>query len=98
MYAMKVVGSSVFRTMSSPHNRKNVTIDQLTHYETRASPSLDNVLSFIGSQQELFSTLTKVGLGIFKHSSLLVRILGDPLVVIVTFVVPICVVTTSSSE
>jgi hypothetical protein len=32
MYAMKAIASSVFHTMMFPHNGKNATIDQLTHY------------------------------------------------------------------
>jgi hypothetical protein len=42
MYAMKVVASSVFRTMMFPHNGNIVTIDQVSHYEPNPYANLNN--------------------------------------------------------
>jgi len=44
MYAIKFFTSYVFRTMMFPHNRKIITIEQLTHYELNHSTSIDNIL------------------------------------------------------
>lgn len=47
MYAMKVVASFVFHVMMFPPEGKVVTIDHLTHHETRRSSNLNNVLPSI---------------------------------------------------
>lgn len=47
MYAMKVVTSSMFLTMMLPHEKKVITIDQLTYHEPNSKGNLDNVLSTI---------------------------------------------------
>jgi hypothetical protein len=47
MYALKVFVSSVFQTMLFPHNGKNITIDQVSHYEPNPSSNIDNILPFI---------------------------------------------------
>jgi hypothetical protein len=70
MYAMKEVASSVFRTMMFPHNRKIVTIDQVSHYEPNPSANLDNILPLIHTNQDEYP-LVEMGLGIFKDPSLL---------------------------
>jgi hypothetical protein len=70
MYAMKAVASSVFRTIMFPHNGKIVTIDQVTHYEPNPSTSLDNILPFIHTNQDIYP-LVEMGPGIFKDPSLL---------------------------
>jgi hypothetical protein len=70
MYAMKAVVSSVFRTIMFPHNGKIVTIDQVTHYEPNPSTSLDNILPFIHTNQDVYP-LVEMGPGIFKDPSLL---------------------------
>jgi hypothetical protein len=43
MYAMKALASSVFRTMMFPHNRKIITINQVSHYEPNPSSNIDNI-------------------------------------------------------
>jgi hypothetical protein len=75
MYAMKVVASSVFRTIMFPHNGKIVTIDQVTHYEPNPSASLDNILPLIHND---VYPLTEMGPGIFKDPSLLGTYHGAP--------------------
>lgn len=47
MYAMKVVASSVLRTMMFPHQRKVVTVDQLTHYEPLPNENPENVITTV---------------------------------------------------
>jgi hypothetical protein len=77
MYAMKAVASSVFRTIMFPHNGKIVTIDQVTHYEPNPSTSLDNILPFIHTNQDVYP-LVEMGPGIFKDPSLLGTYHGAP--------------------
>ena len=47
MYAMKVVAYSVLRTMMFPHQRKVVTVDQLTHYEPLPNENPENVITTV---------------------------------------------------
>jgi hypothetical protein len=54
MYAMKVVASSVFRTIMFPHNGKIVTIDQVSHYEPNPSANLDNILPLIHTNKDAY--------------------------------------------
>jgi hypothetical protein len=77
MYTMKAVASSVFRTIMFPHNGKIVTIDQVTHYEPNPSTSLDNILPFIHTNQDIYP-LVEMGPGIFKDPSLLGTYHGAP--------------------
>jgi hypothetical protein len=77
MYAMKAVASSVFWTIMFPHNGKIVTIDQVTHYEPNPSTSLDNILPFIHTNQDVYP-LVEMGPGIFKDPSLLGTYHGAP--------------------
>lgn len=44
MYVMKVVSSSVFRTMMFALEGKVVTIDQLTYHDSHPSTNLQNIL------------------------------------------------------
>jgi hypothetical protein len=77
MYAMKVVASSVFRTIMFPHNGKIVTIDQVSHYEPNPSANLDNILPLIHSNKDAYP-LVEMGPGIFKDPSLLGTYHGAP--------------------
>jgi hypothetical protein len=77
MYAMKAVASSVIRTIMFPHNRKIVTIDQVTHYEPNPSASLDNILPLIHANYEVYP-LIEMGPGIFKDPSLFGTYHGAP--------------------
>jgi hypothetical protein len=77
MYSMKAVASSVFRTIMFPHNRKTVTIDQVSHYEPNPSSNLDNILPLIHSNKDVYP-LVKTGPGIFKDPSLLGTYHGAP--------------------
>jgi hypothetical protein len=77
MYAMKAVASSIFRTIMFPHNGKIVTIDQVTHYEPNPSASLDNILPFIHTNQDVYP-LVEMGPGIFKDPFLLGTYHGAP--------------------
>jgi hypothetical protein len=65
-----VVGSSVFRSMMFLHNRKIVTIDQITHYEPNHSTNIDNILPLVCTSFDAYS-LIDMGPRIFKHPSLL---------------------------
>jgi hypothetical protein len=77
MYAMKVVASSIFRTMMFPHNRKIVTIDQVSHYKPNPSANIDNILHLIHTSHDAYP-LIKMGPGIFKDPSLLGTYHGAP--------------------
>ena len=77
MYAMKVVASSVFRTIMFPHNGKIVTIDQVSHYEPNPSANLDNILPLIHTNQDVYP-LVEMGPVIFKDPSLLGTYHGAP--------------------
>jgi hypothetical protein len=77
MYAMKVVASSVFSTIMFPHNKKIVTIDQVSHYEPNPSANIDNILPLIHTNKEAY-LLIKMGLGIFKDPALLGTYHGAP--------------------
>jgi hypothetical protein len=77
MYAMKGVASSVFRKIMFPHNGKIVTVDQVTHYEPNPSTNLDNILSLIHSNKDVYP-LIEMGPGIFKDPSLLGTYHGAP--------------------
>jgi hypothetical protein len=77
MYTMKAVTSSVFHTLISSHNGKIVTMDQLTHYKSRSSLDLDNILPLIGSHSEV-SPVVEISLGIFQDPSLLGIYHGEP--------------------
>jgi hypothetical protein len=70
MYAMKVVASSVFRTIMFPHNMKIITIDRVSHYEPNPSANIDNILPLIHTHPETYP-LIEMGPGIFKDPSLL---------------------------
>jgi hypothetical protein len=77
MYAMKAVASSVCRTIMFPHNRKIVTIDQVSHYKPNPSANLDNILPLIHTNQDIYP-LIEMGPGIFKDPSLLGTYHGAP--------------------
>jgi hypothetical protein len=77
MYAMKAVASSVFRTIMFPHNKKIVTIDQVSHYEPNPSANLDNILPLIHTNKDAYP-LVEMGPGIFKDPSLLGKYHGAP--------------------
>jgi hypothetical protein len=70
MYAMKVIASSVFRTMMFPHNGKIITIDQVSNYEPNPSSNIDNILPFIHTNLDAYP-LIDMGPIIFKDPSLL---------------------------
>jgi hypothetical protein len=54
MYAMKVVASFVFRTMMFPHNRKIITIDQVSHYEPNHSSNINNILPLVHTNSNAY--------------------------------------------
>lgn len=47
---MKVVCSSVFCTMSFPHNGKIVTIDQLTYIDPNSNQIIDKRIDSLGGK------------------------------------------------
>jgi hypothetical protein len=67
---MKVVASSIFRTMMFPHNRKIITIDQVSYYEPNPAANIDNILPLIHTNHDAYP-LIEMGPGIFKDPSLL---------------------------
>jgi hypothetical protein len=78
MYTMKVVASSVFRTMMFPHNGKIITIDQVSHYKPNYSSNIDNILPLVRTSANAYP-LMDMGPEIFKDPSLLGAYHGAPL-------------------
>jgi hypothetical protein len=77
MYAMKAVASSIFQNMMFPHNRKTITIYQVSHYEPNPSANIDNILPLVHNNHEAYP-LIEMGSGIFKDPSLLGTYHGAP--------------------
>jgi hypothetical protein len=77
MYAMKAVASFMFQTMMFPHNRKIITIDQVSHYEPNPSANIDNILPLIHTSHDAYP-LIEMGPKIFKDPSLLGTYHGAP--------------------
>jgi hypothetical protein len=76
-YAMKVVASSVFRTMLFPHNGKIVTIEQVSHYKPNPSTNIDNIIPLIHTSHDAYP-LVEMCPRIFKDPSLLGTYHGSP--------------------
>jgi hypothetical protein len=77
MYSIKAVASSVFRTMMFTHNKKIITIDQISHYEPNRSTNIDNILPLVFTSSNAYS-LIDMGPKIFKDPSLLGFYHGTP--------------------
>jgi hypothetical protein len=95
MYVMKVVASSMFRTMMFSLNGKIVTIDQVPHYEPKPSSNIDNILPLIHTNPDAYR-LIEMGPRIFKDPSLLGTYHGAP-----PFIHPlaqVCVVSSNGNE
>ena len=58
MYAMRVVASTVFRTMMFPHEGRVVKVDQLTYHDPSAPTAPENVLPMV--EQPVSSATTSV--------------------------------------
>lgn len=84
--------------MRIPHNGKIIIVDQLTHYESRASPSPNNMLHFVGSQQKLLPSFTKFGAKIFKYSTLIGTYPRDPPIMPSLTSTIVCVINASLVE
>jgi hypothetical protein len=97
MYAMKAIASSVFHTMMFPHNRKIVTIDQLTHYEPNHSANIDNILPLVRTSSDAFSVID-IGPGIFKDPSLLGTYHGAPPLLNPSISAQVCVVSSNRTD
>jgi hypothetical protein len=95
MYAMKAVSSSMFHTMMFPHNRKIVTIDQLTHYKPNHSANIDNILPLVCASLDSFPVIN-IGLEIFKDPSVLGTYHGAPPLLNSSILAQVCAV--SSNE
>jgi hypothetical protein len=77
---MKDVASFVFRMMMFPHNRKIITINQVSHYEPNHSSNIDNILPLVLTSSDAYP-LIDMGLRIFKDLSLLGAYHGAPLLI-----------------
>jgi hypothetical protein len=60
-----------------PHNRKIITIDQVSHYEPNPSANIDNILPLIHTSHDTYP-LIEMGPRIFKDPSLLGTYHGAP--------------------
>lgn len=65
-YAMTAVVSSVFRLIKFPHNRKIITVDQLTYFSS--DPASSNSIQHVS---ETTIPYKDVGVGLIKDSGLL---------------------------
>jgi hypothetical protein len=77
MYEMKVVASSMFRTMMFPHNGKIFTMYQVSYYEPNPSSNIDNILPLVHTNPEAYP-LIEMGPKIFKDPSLIGTYHGEP--------------------
>jgi hypothetical protein len=77
MYAVKNVACSMFLTMMFPHNRKIITIDQVSHYEPNHSSNIDNILPLFHTSSDTYP-LMDMGPEIFKDPSFLGEYHGAP--------------------
>jgi hypothetical protein len=97
MYAMKAVSSYVLRMMMFPHNRKIITIDQLTHYEPNHFANIDNILPLVYISSNAFSVI-EIGPRIFKDPSLLGTSLGAPSLLNPSISAQVCVVSSNKTN
>ena len=67
-YAMKIVPSTMFHTISFPHLRKRVTIDQLDFCTTNLRTNTETTIPLVGDSS---SKPEMTGVGLFKDSSLM---------------------------
>jgi hypothetical protein len=96
MYSMKVVASSVFRTMMFPHNGKIITIDQLTHYEPNHSANIDNILPLVHTSSDDFPVVN-ISPGLFQDPSMLGTYQGVPPFLKPSFSAQVCVVSSKGT-
>jgi hypothetical protein len=66
--------------MMFPHNGKIITIDQVSHYEPNPYANIDNILSFIHTNPEVYP-LIEMGPKTFKDPSLLETYHGVPSII-----------------
>jgi hypothetical protein len=92
---MKAVASSGFRMMMFPHNRKIVTIDQITHYEPNHSANTDNILPLVRTSSDVYSVI-EMGPRIIKDPSFLGTYHGAP--PLLHHSAQVCVVSSNGTE
>jgi hypothetical protein len=63
--------------MMYPHNRKIITIDQVSHYEPNISSNIDNILPLVNTNPNAYP-LIEMGHRIFKDPSFLGTYHGAP--------------------
>jgi hypothetical protein len=97
MYAMKVVASSLFRTMMFPHNGKIITIDQITHYEPNHSANIDNILPLIHISPNNFLVANR-GPGLFQVPPMLDTCQGSQPFLNPSFSIQVCVVSSKGTD
>jgi hypothetical protein len=95
MYSMKVVASSIFRTMMFPHNGKIITIDQVSHYEPNHSSNIDNILPLVRTKSDAYP-LMDMDPKIFKDPSLLGAYHRAPLLIHPS--TQVCVISSNGTE
>lgn len=71
MHKMLAGAWSVFRVMMYPHDRKTITIYQLTYYEKKVISTPDGVLPFVSSSHEWITTYVEHNQCQFKPPTLL---------------------------
>jgi hypothetical protein len=77
MYIMKAMASFVFQMMMFPHNRKIITINQVSHYEPNHSSNIDNILPLVHTNSDAYP-LIDMAPRILKDPSLLGTYHGAP--------------------
>lgn len=91
MYTMKVIYSSIYCTMSFPHNGKIVTIDPLTYYDPKFQVHSYNVISSMVGNHTMPS-LIEISPRVYKDSSLLGSYYVPPLLVTAPSTSQVCMV------
>ena len=73
MYAMRVVASTIFHLMMFPHDRKIMTVDQLTYHDPQGLMTLSNMIPKTDSTIDVTSTspLLFVGPRLFVDTSMM---------------------------
>ena len=78
-----------------PHNRKIITIDQVSHYKPNPSSNIDNITPFVHTNLDAYP-LVKMGPRIFKDPSFLGTYNGAPPLIHPS--TQVCVISSNGTE
>lgn len=83
-----------------PHDKKIITIDQLTYHDKMTSPAPDSVLPLVSSSHELITTYTELSPIQFKPTTILGTFPWDlPVIdeIYPNIGAPVCMMTSSNT-